>query len=104
VSKPAWLQDPAMPSLVLFAALIAAGFGAIYFGWKVAAGTLTVPFQVPAVVSGGMGGVALVLTGAGLARIQVGRRLAAIERAATEALLDEARALVRELVAPERQR
>lgn len=92
--RPAWLRDPVAPSLLLFAALVVAGFVGIAIGWKVAARTLFVPFQTPALVSGALGGLALVLLGAGLASIQVGRRLAAAERVQTEALLDEAAALL----------
>jgi len=88
------LRDPAAPSLMFFAAVVIGGFAAIYAGWVVAARTLTVAFQIPALVSGGMVGLALVAVGAGLASVQIGRRLAAAERVATEALLDEAHALV----------
>ncbi len=91
---PVWLRDPVAPSLLLFFGVVLAGFIGIAIGWRVAARTLFVPFQTPALVSGGLGGLALVLLGAGLANVQVGRRLAAGERAATEALLDEASALV----------
>jgi hypothetical protein len=94
MTRPSWLRDPAAPSLLLFTGLVVSGLVAIGFGWKVAARTLFVPFQTPALVSGAMGGLALVLLGAGLANIQAGRRLAAAERAETEALLDEAQALV----------
>jgi hypothetical protein len=41
-------------------------------------------------VSGGFAGLALVLVGAGLASVQAGRRLAAAERADTEAVIEEA--------------
>ena len=95
--RPAWLEDPAAPSLLLFTGIALGGFVAIGLGWRVAARTLFVPFQVPALVSGGMGGLMLVLLGAGLANIQAGRRLAAAERAETELLLDEASALVQHL-------
>lgn len=88
------MQDPAVPSVLLFAGMVAGGFVAIGLGWKVAARTLNVAFQTPALVSGGMGGLALVLLGAGLLSVQSGRRVAAIERAQTELLLDEAAALV----------
>ena len=91
---PSWLRDPAAPSLLLFGGLIAFGFVAIGLGWRVAARSLNVAFQTPAVISGAMGGLALVLIGSGLANVQTGRRLAARERAATDALLDEAAALV----------
>jgi hypothetical protein len=97
VTRPRWLQDPAAPSLVLFAGLVLSGFVAIGIGWKVAARTPFVPLQTPALVSGAMGGLALVLLGTGLANVQIGRRLAAVERAETAALLDEAAALVETL-------
>lgn len=94
MNRPDWTRDPLAPSLALFAAIILGGFVAIGLGWKVAARTLVVPYQVPALVSGAMGGLALVVLGAGLTSIQVGRRLAAQERAETEDLLDEAAALM----------
>ncbi|MGZ6804785.1 MAG: hypothetical protein ACXVFU_17220 [Nocardioidaceae bacterium] len=94
MSRPAWLRDPAAPSLALFAGLVVAGFVAIGIGWKVAARTLFVPSQVPALVSGGLAGLALVVLGAGLLDVQAGRRLAAAERAASEDVLDEAALLL----------
>jgi hypothetical protein len=94
MNRPAWTRDPLAPSLALFSGLVVAGFVGISLGWRVAARTLIVPFQVPALVSGAMGGLALIVMGAGLANIQVGRRLAAEERAVTEDLLDEAAALM----------
>ena len=94
MKRPLWTRDPAAPSITLFAALVVAGFVAIGLGWKVAARTLYVALQVPALVSGAMGGLVLVALGAGLASIQTGRRLAASERAEMELLLDEAHALV----------
>jgi hypothetical protein len=87
-------QDPAFASLALFAGVVLAGFLAIGFGWRVAARTLFVPAQVPALISGGLAGVALVLIGAALVSVQVERRSNALERAQTEDLLDEASALV----------
>jgi hypothetical protein len=92
--RPGWTRDPAAPSLGLYLALVIAGFVAIGLGWRAAARTLFVPFQVPALVSGGIGGLALIVLGAGLAATQVGRRLAAEERAETEDLLDEAAAVL----------
>jgi hypothetical protein len=92
--RPEWTRDPAAPSLTLYACLVVGGFVGIGLGWRAAARTLFVPFQVPALVSGGLGGIALIVLGAGLASTQVGRRLAAEERAETEDLLDEAAALL----------
>jgi hypothetical protein len=95
--RPDWSRDPIVPSLGLFAAIVIAGFVGIGLGWRVVARTLVVPYQLPAVVSGAMGGFALIALGAGLATIQTGRRLAAQERAETEDVLDEASALVEAL-------
>lgn len=93
-TKPTFLDDPAASSLLLFAGVVIGGFVAMGVGWKVAARTLFVGYQTPALVSGGMGGIALVLLGSALFSIQSSRRLAAVERAQTEGLLDEAAALL----------
>lgn len=94
MTRPTWTRDPAAPSLVLFTGIALAGFVAIALGWRAAARTLVVAFQVPALVSGGLGGLALILLGAGLVSVQSGRRMAAAERRETEALLDEAAGLL----------
>lgn len=94
MKRPAFLAHPLAPSALLFAGLVLAGFAAIGIGWKVAARTLVVPFQTPALVSGALGGLALVLTGAALANIQAGRWFEAGERAEMDELLDEAAALL----------
>ena len=94
MTRPGWLRDPAAPSLLLFGGLTVAGFVAIGAGWRVAARTLLVAAQVPALVSGAMGGLAMIVLGVGLVSLQSGRRLAAIERQLTETLLDEAAQLV----------
>lgn len=97
MKRPGWMSDPVTPSLALFGAFVVAGFAAIAIGWKVAARTTVVPYQVPALVSGALGGLALIVIGASLANIQAGRRLAAAERAETEVVLDELAALVASL-------
>lgn len=90
----AWLRQPAVPGLLLFVGLAAAGIVAIAIGWRVVARTLFVPAQLPGLVSGGLGGLALVLLGLGLVTVHESRRIAAEERVAFEGLLDEAAALV----------
>jgi hypothetical protein len=92
--RPAWLDDPVAPSLLVFAGIAVVGFLAIGLGWRVAARTLDVAAQVPALVSGAAGGLALVLIGAVLANVQIGRRLAARERSELEDVIAEATALV----------
>lgn len=94
MTRPAWTRDPATPGLVLFGAFVVGGFVAIALGWRVAARTLYVALQVPALVSGALGGLALVALGAAFLTTQAGRRLAAQERAETDALLDEVAGLV----------
>lgn len=89
-----WVRSPAAASLLLFTAVGLGGFVAIGIGWRVAARTLFVPAQVPALVSGGFAGLALILIGAAFLTVQHGRWLAAQERAETDDLLDEAAALV----------
>ncbi len=83
-------RDPALVGFVLFTSLTLLGFLSIGLGWRVAARTLFVPFQVPALVSGAMGGLALIVLGTGLLTVHAGRRLAALERADNDELLDEA--------------
>ncbi len=89
-----WLRDPVTPSLLVLAGLVVAGFVAIGLGWRVAAGTLFVALQVPAVVSGGMAGLALIAFGCALLSVQLGRRWAADERQERQAAVDEAALLL----------
>lgn len=88
-----WLKDPLAPSMATFLGLVAAGFLAITSATRTVRGTVLVAFQVPAVISGGLGGLALIVLGAGLANAQIGRRLAAQERLSSEAVLGEALAV-----------
>ena len=92
--RPEWTRDPAAPSLALFAGFVVTGFVAIVIGWRVTARTVFVGQQVPALVSGAVGGVVLVAIGVGLFSIQTSRRLGAAERLEEELLLDEAHALL----------
>jgi hypothetical protein len=78
----------------MFTGVVLLGFVAIGLGWRVAARTLNVALQVPALVSGGLAGVALVLIGVAFVTIQAERRLAARERACMDSVLDEAAELV----------
>lgn len=87
-------RDPVVPSLLVFAAIAIAGFVVMGLGWRTVARTLDVWRQVPAIISAGVGGLALVIIGAGLFATQLGRRRAAVERAQFEAILDELSRLV----------
>lgn len=67
-------------SVVFASALIAGGFAAIALAWRGAARSLVVAEQLSFLVSGGLGGLALILTGAGILAIQASRYLNARER------------------------
>ena len=85
-----WLKDPLAPSMATFLGLVAGGFLAIALATRSARQTLLVSFQIPVLISGGLGGLALIVLGAGLANAQIGRRLAAQEQLSCEAVLGEA--------------
>ena len=89
-----FLRDPAMPGLILMGAMIVAGFVLLLLAWMSTARTVYVPLQVPHIVSGGLGGLALIGLGAGLFYVQWGRRDDAAKRRLTDELLDQAAALV----------
>lgn len=65
----------------LAAALVAAGFAGMMLGWYGAARLGSLPGQFPYLVSGGMGGLALVLCGAVILLLQTVRRESARQRA-----------------------
>jgi hypothetical protein len=58
------LADPASPALIYFGLVaVALGFVMIVVAWAGVAGTLSVPDQLPRLVSGGLGGLAVVIVG-----------------------------------------
>lgn len=79
---------PLAAALATCALIVAAGLVSLVLGTRVVARTVNVADQVPAMVSGGIGGLALVLTGCTLALVQVGRACAESERRANQELLD----------------
>jgi len=87
--------DAIMASALVAGALVVAGFAAMALAWRGAAATLDVPVQVPYLVSGGIGGLALLIAAATIVDVQVGRHLAARERAAFDAVVAEMRDRVR---------
>jgi hypothetical protein len=84
-----FLRDPALTGLVLMLALVAGGFVAVVLGWRGAARAAYVPLQVPALVSGGFGGLALIGVGVALFDLQQSRRRAAREQRLLDDTLDE---------------
>ena len=90
----AFFRDPALPGLATMVGLVLLGVGAIVYAWYGAARVIYVPLQLPEVVSGGIGGLALIGVGLTLFDLQIGRRYAAHEKHLTDDLLDETAHLV----------
>jgi fatty acid desaturase len=80
------LKDPRVSTTLVLAALVVGGFALIAQGYRGAAATLYVPFQVPYVVSGAVVGLALIATALTLLSIHLERTEAAAERREVAAL------------------
>lgn len=88
-------RDPALPGLVFSIVVALAGMAGIAFTvWKVA-GTPYVPLQMPFLVSGGLGGAALVVTGAVLGAVLAERRDRAMARIEMQDAVDETASILR---------
>ena len=98
----AWLRDPALPGLLIMMAIAIGGGIGLYFGWRGVARTIHVPLQIPELVSGGLGGIALVGLGLTLFDLQMTRRDQARERRQHADLLHEIASLV--TMAPDMRR
>ena len=88
------LRDPATPGLAVMASLVIGGFGTIAYAWFGTARIVYAALQIPRVVSGGIGGLALIGVGVALFAVQVERRDAAREREANDDILDDVAELV----------
>jgi hypothetical protein len=75
------LDDPFTVSVAVLVVLAAIGLAGIAVGWRGAAGSLVVSVQLPYIVSGVMGGLALLGFSLGLLMIQARRRQEARRRA-----------------------
>ncbi len=80
------LRDPRVSITLVLAAVVVGGFLLLSQGWRGAAATLFVPYQVPYLVSAAVTGIALVGVGLTLLRVHLDRIEAAQERQATAAL------------------
>mgnify|MGYP000008680539 FL=1 len=96
------LRDPRVSTTLVLAAVVVGGFALLGQGYRGAAATLFVPYQVPFLVSGAIAGLALVGAGLALLSIHLDRTEAAQERREVAALQrDVLRLLAR---APEARR
>ena len=76
----ALLKDPRVSTTAVLGATVVAGLALVVLGYRGAAATLLVPFQVPYLVSGGVIGLTLVGTALVLLSVHLDRVEAAEER------------------------
>ena len=88
------LSDPFVASLVVFGVLGAAGLVAVVLGWRGVAAEVSVAHQVGFLVSGGLGGVAMVGFASGGWVIQARRWAEARRRAQFDAVVAAAAELL----------
>lgn len=92
--------DPFARSIALALGLIAGGFVGILLGWRGAARSVIVAEQLPFLFSGGLGGLALIVTGAGIVGVQTARYWSARERRSLDQVLRR-RALIAQALTEE---
>jgi hypothetical protein len=93
------LRDPRLSTSLVLGAAVVAGLLLLAQGWRGVAGTLVVSGQLPYLVSGAVGGVALIGAGLALLRIHLDRVEAAEERHRTAELQRETLRLLASVLA-----
>lgn len=88
-----WLAPTSTVPTWIGIIVVAAGFGIIAYGWSRVAGLLSVPLQMPYMISAGFTGLGLVCLGIGIVAVQAKRQ----ETAARQRHLEEIRDLVERL-------
>ena len=83
-------SDPFARSIAFAIVLILGGFAAIGLGWRGAARSLIVAEQLPFLISGGLGGLALIVAGAGMVAVQASRYWNARERRQLDLIVSRA--------------
>ena len=84
------LRDPSVSTSLTLGAVLLAGLLALAIGWRGVAGVLFVPTQMPFLISGSVGGLAVVGAALALLAVHLERTEAAHERAAFAALQRDA--------------
>jgi hypothetical protein len=98
VDAARFVRNPVFPGVVFAAALIAAGIGALALsGWGTR-GEYYVALQVPYLVSGGIGALGLVITGAYLGSVLGNRRDDAMADQEYDAVLKQVTELARDRI------
>lgn len=94
------MRGPARIATYLAVGMGLAGFGLIFFSWNGAAELDRIQGQFPFAMSGGLGGLGLVIVASGLLYIQTHRRVTAQRNADLEELEAQVRALITNLAPP----
>jgi len=100
ITVPTWvaaLRDPGIQATIVLALLAVAGFVMLTLGWRGAARTVYVPFQLPWLVSGGMAGIGLLGMALGAWSIHLGRRADAAHRIDVEDVVRDVAGLAEDL-------
>jgi hypothetical protein len=84
-------EDPVLTTAAIATLFVFAAFAAFAAAWVGVSGTAVAGVQTAYLVSGGIGGLTLLVIGASLLHIQLTRRYSALERQRLDAALDEAR-------------
>jgi hypothetical protein len=100
ISVPAWvaaLRDPGIQVVLVLLGIALAGVAMLVLGWRGAARTIYVPFQVPWIVSSSLAGLGVIGFALGAWSIHLGRRQDAANRALVEQLTRDAAELAEDL-------
>jgi hypothetical protein len=84
-------EHPVAVSCWAAVGMIVASFAAFVLAWRGSASTLSVPVQLSYLLSGGLGGLCLLIAGSALLNVQLSRWWAARERQGLDVVLNEAR-------------
>lgn len=91
------LGNPALRAVLVLVVLVAVGYEMMWLGWRGAARTVVEPLQSPWVMSGGLGGLAVLGMALGAWSVHLGRRQDAEHRAAVEGLVRDAVLIIEEV-------
>lgn len=94
---PAFWRDRGRRPYAVFGALVLAGFVVLAVSWRGVAREADVALQIPYVVSGGLGGIGLILVGCALTAVQVARRSAVNQQLQLDVVIQAVESLTRDL-------
>ena len=100
IEVPTWvadLSDRGVQAAIVLALVAMAGFAGLGLAWSGVASTLLAPIQMPFIVSGAIGGVAIAGTALALLATHLERRSSASDRAQFEVIIEAATGIAEDL-------